>query len=163
LENGQTCSVDVTAGAPGDATLALAGEGAAGTQGVALHLAAPPAPAPVVTPPAPAPVPVVAKATVPKVTLAVLSGHRVTLTSAGAGTVKLTLSRSLKRGKRTVKQTLATGSAKFTRKGTKTITLTLTRAGKAALKGGRHVKASGVLAVTVTGASSAKTVSLTLR
>ena len=87
----------------------------------------------------------------------------MTVTATGAGTVRLTFTREVRRGRRTVRQTLATATVKFTNKGSKTITLKLTAAGRAALAHGRHVRAASLIEVKVTGAGSGRTGALTLR
>jgi secreted trypsin-like serine protease len=165
LTPGQTCSLAVRPNVYGiSASLHVIDDAPGGETTVALSTA--PAPVVVTPPPSPpvTPVPTVpAKPKVPKVTVTALSRHRVTVTSSGAGTVKLTLTRSLQRRKRTVKQTLATATIKFTKKGTKTITLKLTATGRAALRHGRHVRAVSVVSVTTKSASSTRTGSLTLR
>lgn len=167
LTQGQSCSVAVRPNVYGTTgSLVFLDDAPGGPTTVALSTG--PAPAPVVVPPPPAPPvtparPPVVRKRAPTVTVTALSRHRVTVTSSGAGTVRLTLTRSLHRGKRTVEQTLATATIKFTKKGTKTITLTLTAAGRSALKGGRHVKAVAVVGVTSTAAPTTRTTSLTLR
>jgi secreted trypsin-like serine protease len=160
LTQGQSCSVDVRAIRTGadPANLVFQDDHAAGGTTVPLGIVAP-APAPVATTPAVVPATPVQRprpvARLPKVTLAALSGHRVKVTSSGAGTVRLTFSRTVRHGRRRVRQTLATATVKFTNKGTKTITLTLTAAGRSALRHGRRVRA--------TWASGGRTGSLTLR
>jgi secreted trypsin-like serine protease len=171
LTQGQSCSVAVRPNVYGTSgSLVFLDDAPGGTTSVPLSTG--PAPAPVVVTPPPAPPitparpPVVARPKPPTVLVSALSRHRVKVTSSGAGTVRLTLTRSLHRGKRTVRQTLATATIKFTRKGTKTITLTLTAAGRSALRHGRHgrhVKAVAVVGVTSTTARGTRTTALTLR
>lgn len=191
LTAGQSCAVDIrqTAADAGQvATLALTGDGAAGTKSAQLSAPAattgdpgpgtgtgttptatqPPAttrttPTVATETPQQQPAPRRPVAKLPKVTLAALSGHRVKVTATGPGTVRLTFSREVRHGRRTVRQTLATATVKFTNKGSKTITLRLTAAGRAALAHGRHVRAASVIEVKVTGAGSGRTGSLTLR
>jgi secreted trypsin-like serine protease len=174
LTQGQSCSVDVQAigTSAGPASLEFFDDHAPEGTSVPLSIV-PPQPA---APTTPAKTPTVATETpqqqprprrpvaaLPKVTLAALSGHRVKVTATGAGTVRLTFSRKVRHGRRTVRQTLATATVKFTNKGSKTITLKLTAAGRAALAHGRHVRAATLIEVRVTGAGNDRTTALTLR
>jgi secreted trypsin-like serine protease len=170
LTQGQSCSVDVQAIATSadSAQLVFQDDHAIGGTTVPLSIVAPaPAPAPaaatpVVAPQTPAPPTRPAArpvARLPAVRFSALSGHRVKVTASGPGTVKLTVTRTVRRGRRTVKQTLATATVKFTNKSSKTITLRLTAAGRSLLKHGRHVRA----AWAVSGASGSRTGTLTLR
>jgi trypsin len=157
MSPGQACSVDVQATAPGAATLAFDGDGAAATTSVGLTL---PTPA-VVTPPPPAPVvvpkaaPVVPKAKAPTVALTALSRHRLRVKASGRGTVTITATR------RGVK--LATATVTFTKAGTKTITLKLTKAGKRALAHHRRPKATVSLVTRDGTAKATRKSTLTLR
>jgi secreted trypsin-like serine protease len=174
LAPGQSCSVDVqaTRTRADAAALVFQDDHADGGTAVPLNIVAPapaPASASTTTPtvatetPQQQPRPRRPVARLPKVTFAALSGHRVKVTSSGPGAVRLTFSREVRRGRRTVRQTLATATVTFTGKKTKTITLKLTAAGRAALAHGRHVRTTSLLRVTVTGASSDRTGPLTLR
>ncbi|WP_051222875.1 trypsin-like serine protease [Conexibacter woesei] len=174
LTQGQSCSIDVQTTGPsaGPASLVFSDDHAPGGTSVPLSIV-PPQPA---APTIPATTPTVATETpqqqpsprrpvaaLPKVRLDALSGHRVKVTATSAGTVRLTFTREVRHGRRTVRQTLATATVKFTNKGSKTITLKLTAAGRAALAHGRHVRAATVIEVKVAGAGSGRTGSLTLR
>ncbi|WCB93190.1 hypothetical protein DSM104299_01896 [Baekduia alba] len=164
---GQTCAVAVRAVPTGAgdsaATLALDGDGAAGTKLVALNAPAPPpAPAQPVTPPpaAPAPAPVAtpkpkAKAKAPTATLSALSQHRLSVRLSGAGAVTITVTRK--------GRTLATATATFKRAGTKTITLKLTAAGRRALAGGKRVRANALVVVREGAVKTTASRTLTLR
>jgi secreted trypsin-like serine protease len=180
LMQGQSCSVDVhaIASSAGPASLTFHDDHDPAGTSVPLSIvppqpAAPAAPAPPVTTTTPAPAPPAATPPVrttrpvapalPKVTLRALSRHRVVVTADGAATVKLSFTREVRRGRRTVRRTLATATIKFTNKGSKTITLKLTATGRSALRHGRRVKAAVVVDVTVPGAGGGRTGSLTLR
>lgn len=182
LTTGQSCSVDLSAATISDggtmtATLALTGDGAAGTKTVDLT-DTPASPAPPVTtttttttptaPPTSAPEnfspssPIIVPVA-PELSVRLISGHRAALKAYGALTAELKFTRSVRDGRKTVKETLATATVKFPKKGTKTITLTLTAAGRSALRGGKRVKVTGTARIRGNRTSDTKFLAGTLR
>lgn len=189
LELGESCSVSVratpTADADRAATLALDGDGAAGTTSVALTTApglvgdpppgggggttttptvTTPTPPPAITTPAP---PVRAKPRAPVAKLRVLAPskgvHRIAVTLDAPGKITITLTRKVRRGGRSVTQRLGTASGTFAAAGTRTLKVKLTRDGRRALRGKAHPKATATVTTRSDGATAKSTRAVTLR
>jgi secreted trypsin-like serine protease len=177
LAPGQSCQVAIratpAATADAHAQLALAGDGAAGVVPVDLTMHAPPAPAPAAPAPAPAAAASVPSVlTVPKLAapavrlraLAPLRGrHRLAVTLSAAGSVQVTVARTVRHAGRRTTVRLATASARFAAAGTRNVALTLTAAGRRALARGHRVTATITVVVKAGLARASTRHTLTIR